>query len=222
MGNSEFYFKLENQTQSKLNYEVCFGKDSTIENFLNFVERRSYKTYEGGKIGFIMYNTVVATLDYTMGAVLMKDFSLDLCNRLLKITAVKSGLTMDYKVVLLPPSNKMSISEAIEILEEQAENYSTKDVGELVEVKMAYAKAILALKALSDRRATQYFNGKLRTSYCTEANPCGCGSRCFHYEHHLDSGEIYGVCNSCGKDIYTVEKEFREETLGEGNWVILE
>jgi hypothetical protein len=222
MGNFGFYFKLESQVGSKVTYDVCFEEGMTIENFLSFVERRSYKTYEGGKIDFIMYDTIVATLDYTMGAVLMKGLSLDLCNRLLKITAVKSGLSMDYKVVLLPPSNKMSISEAIEILEEQAENYSTKDVGELVEVKMAYAKAILILKALSNRRTTQYLNGKLRTNYCTEANPCGCGVRCFHYEHHLDSGEIYGVCNGCGKDIYTVEKEFKEEILGEGDWVILE
>lgn len=100
MSNSEFYFTLESQVGSQLIYDVCFGEGAMIEDFLSFVERRSYKTYEGGKIGFIMYDTMRATLDYTMGVIFMKDFSLDLYNRLLKITAVKSGLSMDYKVVI--------------------------------------------------------------------------------------------------------------------------
>ena len=43
-----------------------------------------------------------------------------------------------------------------------------------------------------------------------ETNPCRCGCNCFHSE---DDGEkIYGVCNSCNKDVYIFKErqEFEE------------
>lgn len=46
-----------------------------------------------------------------------------------------------------------------------------------------------------------------------ERNPCGCGSNCFHKEN--TDIATYGVCNSCGSDIYRYneKEEFKEQRL---------
>ena len=52
-------------------------------------------------------------------------------------------------------------------------------------------------------------------------NPCGCGSNVFHKEYDVLKEKIYGVCNSCGKDVYEVEPEFKQEELCKGVWKIM-
>lgn len=71
------------------------------------------------------------------------------------------------------------------------------------------------LKILSKRTKLYLGNGQLRTYMAEEGktNPCGCGSNCFHYE--FDGNWVIGVCNCCGKDIYTKKKPYDEEFLKE-------
>lgn len=49
-----------------------------------------------------------------------------------------------------------------------------------------------------------------------QANPCGCGSNCYHYE--FDGKDIFGVCNACHEDVYQIKEEFIEEYLERGVW----
>lgn len=56
-------------------------------------------------------------------------------------------------------------------------------------------------------RKTKLKNGEIETFFVKgEMNPCGCGSNCFHKED--DGYKTYGVCNSCGKDIYLQRKNW--------------
>lgn len=70
------------------------------------------------------------------------------------------------------------------------------------------------------KRKIQYYKDKPNDIWSFwikgEKNPCKCGSNCFH--HQYDGNEVYCVCNSCGKDIYTVIPEYKEETLSKGIW----
>lgn len=52
------------------------------------------------------------------------------------------------------------------------------------------------------------------------ANPCGCFSNCYHFEYDKIYNKIYGVCNCCGADIYEVKKEYVDEKLYVGKWLI--
>lgn len=59
----------------------------------------------------------------------------------------------------------------------------------------------------------QYYDGD-------ENNPCGCGSNCYHYEYDRIDNKVYGVCNSCGMDIYEMKKEYMDEKLHTGKWLV--
>ena len=52
-----------------------------------------------------------------------------------------------------------------------------------------------------------------------ENNPCGCGSNCYHYEYDRIDNKVYGVCNSCGTDIYEVREEYMDKKLHTGKWL---
>lgn len=53
-----------------------------------------------------------------------------------------------------------------------------------------------------------------------DINPCGCGSNCYHYEYDEMNNKIYGVCNCCGSDIYEMKKEYVNEKLHTGKWLV--
>lgn len=51
------------------------------------------------------------------------------------------------------------------------------------------------------KRKIKLLDGDIQSFWIKgEKNPCGCGSNCFHKESN--EKEVYGVCNSCGLDIY--------------------
>lgn len=60
-------------------------------------------------------------------------------------------------------------------------------------------------------RVVKLKNGEIQSFWIKEErNPCGCGSNCFQKQN--DETTTYGVCNSCGLDIYEYkEKEEFEE-----------
>ena len=76
------------------------------------------------------------------------------------------------------------------------------------------------LKKLIRKRKSLYHKNEsehVYTFYIShKRNPCGCGSNCYHYE--LDGKKIFGVCNSCGKDIYQIMPEYFDEYLNKGVW----
>ena len=70
-------------------------------------------------------------------------------------------------------------------------------------------------------RTVQHYNYEdhVWTYYNPEGNnPCGCGSNCYHYEYDQRDDEIYGVCNGCDKDIYIIDKKYKNQRLEIGVW----
>ena len=68
---------------------------------------------------------------------------------------------------------------------------------------------------------TQYYeDGKTVWTYFVpgERNPCGCGSNCYHHKYDRRDGKIYGVCNACDKDIYIIDKKYKNQRLEIGVW----
>lgn len=55
-----------------------------------------------------------------------------------------------------------------------------------------------------------------------EINPCGCGSNCYHHQYDKKSDIIYCVCNACNLDIYTIKKQYKDETLNKDRWLELQ
>lgn len=74
---------------------------------------------------------------------------------------------------------------------------------------------------MEGKRKIQYEeDGKWYHSYIVDGgatyNPCGCGSNVYHLEY--DGKTIFGVCNVCEKDIYTIKPDCVQEMLKEGIW----
>ena len=68
-------------------------------------------------------------------------------------------------------------------------------------------------------RVTQYYEdseGAWSYFISGQKNPCGCGSNLYHYQY--DGNILYGVCNTCGSDIYEIKDEYVEEQLNKGIW----
>lgn len=56
--------------------------------------------------------------------------------------------------------------------------------------------------------------------YSKEANLCGCGSNCLHYEYDTKDNMIYGVCNACNTDISVIiEDKYVRDELCTGKWL---
>ena len=62
-------------------------------------------------------------------------------------------------------------------------------------------------------------SGNIWQYYNEFGNPCGCGSNCYHFEYDRIDGEIYGVCNCCNKNVYIVDKQFKDGKLKQGKWI---
>lgn len=61
------------------------------------------------------------------------------------------------------------------------------------------------------KRKVKLKDGQIQSFYIKgEKNPCNCGCNYFHKQN--DNTTTYGVCNSCGKDIYIYKEkeEFAE------------
>lgn len=74
------------------------------------------------------------------------------------------------------------------------------------------------------KRKIQYYDDIKNGIWCYmvkggEMNPCGCGSNCYHHEY--DGIKLYGVCNSCQRDIYEYKEEYIEDELSRGIWRFL-
>lgn len=72
-------------------------------------------------------------------------------------------------------------------------------------------------------RKIQYYENVKDGPWCYfisgKKNPCGCGSNCFHQEQDTETGNVYGVCNVCKRDIYQLEgEEHIQEELSKGVW----
>ena len=69
-------------------------------------------------------------------------------------------------------------------------------------------------------RKVQHHDNEKQQIWCYmvegQSNPCGCGSNVYHMEY--DGEDVYGVCNSCGKDIYAIDEDYRNELLKKGIW----
>ena len=59
-------------------------------------------------------------------------------------------------------------------------------------------------------RKVRYKNGEWQDFWFKEdRNPCNCGSNVFHEELSEDN-KVFGVCNSCGRDIYKFNYSLQE------------
>ena len=98
-------------------------------------------------------------------------------------------------------------------LEHLRKSYGFKTIAETVrkilenECKQAKVK---------ERKIQCYPDSKAPWAYFLNGVGCDCGANCFHYEY--DGKTIYGVCNACGKDLYTVKPEYVADTLNTGIW----
>ena len=66
-------------------------------------------------------------------------------------------------------------------------------------------------------RVKQYYPDRdLIWTYFIPQERCLCGFNVYHYEY--DGKDIYGVCNGCGQDCYSVKEEYVNKRLSEGIW----
>lgn len=62
-----------------------------------------------------------------------------------------------------------------------------------------------------------YPQGILWQYLCNKEHACSkCGSNVYHHEY--DGENIWGICNSCGNEMYMLKEEFVKSDLAEGEW----
>lgn len=220
--------KKELHKKTKSPYIMIFEDNSTVKDFIYYIKKISYDLFEGGTITFFLNSSKIFSVVYDMGQfeTPIPDILRD--KKIGNITISKKSRLIEYNVELLPELEEFSAADAISILKDflgrcsEFYDESTEEeffkTEEIVRTKMAFLKAIDVLEKQNNKRISQYVNGQVRNNYCKESNPCGCGSKCFHYEYNVNNKEVYGVCNNCGEDIYTVKDEFKEDTLKIGEW----
>lgn len=121
-----------------------------------------------------------------------------------------------YESFLQSKENTLDMSE-YDALKEYIEN-NDSSIDYLIEVACRNLEP--STPEVSTTRMVQHYS-ESENIWCYYVKDvfCDCGCNCFSHEFDKEKNQIYGVCNGCSKDVYTIRPECMNEDLSKGIWL---